>query len=279
MSNRRIEVIVGLVVLSALAILILGLLWLNRIEVGRKSFDVRVTFEDAGGLRVGDPVTVSGIEKGKVKAVALNRGKPGITATLLVDNDVELRHDAQFWLLDASLMGDKRIAVYAGTASQLFDQRDTAAGQRAAGLMETAVKLGYLGDEAGKLVAQLKRDIATPENTRNIGIAIKNLTSATAQLNGIATENRAALKSIIHDADHLISPNEVKLDSTIQNLARASANLDSIARKINSGQGTAGQLVNNRELYDELGKTNKQLQDLIADIKANPKKYLTVKVF
>ncbi len=279
MSNRRTEVIVGLVVLSALAILILGMLWLNRIEVGRKSYDVRVTFEDAGGLRVGDPVTVSGIEKGKVKAVALNRGRPGITATLLVDNDVDLRRDAQFWLLDASLMGDKRIAAYPGVASQPFDQQGTAAGQRAAGLMETAVKLGYLGDEAGKLVAQLKRDIATPENTRNIGIAIKNLTSATAQLNGIATENRAALKSIIHDADHLLSPNEVKLDSTIQSLARASANLDSIARKINSGQGTAGQLVNNRELYDELNKTNKELQALIVDVKTNPKKYLTVKIF
>ncbi|HTY08071.1 MAG TPA: MlaD family protein [Candidatus Edwardsbacteria bacterium] len=279
MSNRRIEVIVGLVVLSALAILILGLLWLNRIEVGRRSYDIRVSFEDAGGLRVGDPVTVSGIEKGKVKAVALNRSRPGIVAVLLVDNDVELRRDAQFWLLDASLMGDKRIAVIQGGAPQPFDQRDTAIGQRAAGLMETAVKLGYLGDEAGQLVAQLKRDIATPENTRNIGIAIRNLTSATAQLNGIATENRAALKSIVQSTDHLLSPNEAKLDSTIQNLARASANLDSISRKINSGQGTAGQLVNNRELYDELGKTNKQLQDLISDIKANPKKYLTVKVF
>jgi phospholipid/cholesterol/gamma-HCH transport system substrate-binding protein len=279
MSNRRTEVIVGLVVLSAMAILLLGLLWLNRIEVGRKSYNIRVAFEDAGGLRVGDPVTVSGIDKGKVKAVALNRARPGIIALLQVDNDVELRKDAQFWLLDASLMGDKRISVYTGAGSQLFDQSDTAAGQRAAGLMETVVKLGYLGDEAGKLVAQFKQDIATPENTKNIGIAIRNLTSATAQLNALAAENRTALKSIIQNTNHLLAPNEAKLDSSIQNLSRASANLDSIARKINSGQGTAGQLVNNRELYDELAKTNKQLQDLIADVKANPKKYLTVKVF
>jgi phospholipid/cholesterol/gamma-HCH transport system substrate-binding protein len=240
---------------------------------------VRVAFEDAGGLRVGDPVTVSGIDKGKVKAVALRRGKPGIVAVMQVDNDVELKRDAQFWLLDASLMGDKRIAVYAGAAAQPLSPADTIEGLRAAGLMETAVKLGNLGDEAGKLVQRLNKDIATPENTKNIGIAIKNLTSATAQLNAIATENRAALKNIVRTTDHLITPNEAKLDSTIQNMARASANLDDIARKINTGQGTAGQLVNNKELYDELAKTNKQLQDLIADVKANPKKYLTVKVF
>lgn len=279
MSTRKTEAMVGLVVLTALAVLIVGLLWLNRIEVGRNSYTLHVAFEDAGGLRVGDPVTVSGIDKGKVKAVALRLGKPGIVAALMVDSDVELKRDAQFWLLDASLMGDKRIAVYAGAAAQPFPRADTAEGLRAAGLMETAVKLGNLGEDAGKLVQRLNQDIATPENTRNIGIAIRNLTNATAQLNAIASENRAALKSIVKTTDHLLTPNEAKLDSTIQNLARASANLDSIARKINTGQGTAGQLVNNRELYDELGKTNKQLQDLIADIKANPKKYLTVKVF
>ncbi|MDI6740920.1 MAG: MlaD family protein, partial [Candidatus Edwardsbacteria bacterium] len=239
MSTRKTEAVVGLVVLTALAVLIFGLLWLNRIEVGRKSFLVRVAFEDAGGLRVGDPVTVSGIEKGKIKAVALKPGKPGIVATLMVDSDVELWKDAQFWLLDASLMGDKRIAVCAGNAAQPFFPADTAEGLRAAGLMETAVKLGNLGEEAGQLVQRLNKDIATPENTRNVGIAIKNLTSATAQLNAIASENRAALKNITKNFDHLISPNEAKLDSTIQNLARASANLDSVARKINTGQGTA----------------------------------------
>lgn len=279
MSTRKTEAVVGLVVLTALAVLIVGLLWLNRIEVGRKSYLVRVAFEDAGGLRVGDPVTVAGIDKGKVKAVALNKAKPGIVATLMVDSDVALAADAQFWLLDASLMGDKRIAVIAGTAARPFNPADTAAGQRTAGLMETAVKLGYLGDEAGQLVAQLKRDIATPENTRAIGAAIRNLAGATAQLNAMAAENRAALRNIARTTDHLITPNEAKLDSTIQHLARASANLDDIARKINGGQGTAGQLVNNKDLYDELGRTNRQLQDLIADIKANPKKYLTVKVF
>ncbi|MCU0606744.1 MAG: MlaD family protein, partial [Candidatus Edwardsbacteria bacterium] len=233
MSTRKTEAVVGLVVLTALAVLIVGLLWLNRIEVGRKSYLVRVSFEDAGGLRTGDPVTVAGIDKGKVKAVALNKARPGIVATLMVDSDVELAADAQFWLLDASLMGDKRIAVIAGTAARPFNPADTAAGQRSAGLMETAVKLGNLGDEAGRLVQRLNKDIATPENTRNIGIAIRNLTSATAQLNAIATENRTALKNIVKTTDHLITPNEAKLDSTIQNLARASANLDDIARKIN----------------------------------------------
>ena len=279
MSNRRNEIIVGVVVLSAITLLIAGLLWFNRIDVGRKSFLVKIAFEDAGGLRQGDPVTVSGIDKGKVKAVALRRGKPGIVAALMVDSDVELKKDAQFWLLDASLMGDKRISVFAGNSPEPFDLSRTVDGYRSPGLMETMVKMGYLATEAAQLIGKMKNDLATPENIKNISSTLKNLDQASRQLSLMASQNRQALTQTVQDVNHLISPNKEKLDSTIQSLARASANLDSIAFKINSGQGTAGQMVNNKELYEDLKKTNKQLQDLIADIKANPKKYLTVEIF
>jgi phospholipid/cholesterol/gamma-HCH transport system substrate-binding protein len=270
---------VGIVVLAAIALLIAGLLWFNRIEVGKKTYIVNVAFEDAGGLRQGDPVTVSGIDKGTVKKLEINKQKPGIIATLMLDNDVALKKDAQFWLLDASLMGDKRISVFTGNSAEGFDNSKTVDGFRSPGLMETVVKLGYLGEEASKVVAEMRKNLATPENYRNVSLALKNLNTATAQLSAMASENRAAFKETVKDVHQLVSPNKDKLDSAIKHLSSASTNLDSIAYKVNTGQGTAGQLVNNKELYEELKKTNKHLHDLIADIKANPKKYLTVEIF
>jgi phospholipid/cholesterol/gamma-HCH transport system substrate-binding protein len=269
MSNRRNEIIVGVVVLSAITLLIAGLLWFNRIDVGRKNYLVKIAFEDAGGMRSGDPVTVSGF----------NKAKPGIIATLMLDSDVELKKDAQFWLTDASLMGDKQIAIYSGTSDLPYDITQIHDGFRNPGLMETMVKMGYLATEAAQLIGKMKNDLATPENIKNISSTLKNLDRASQQLSLMASQNRQALTQTMQDVNKLISPNKAKLDSTIQSLSRASANLDSIAFKINSGQGTAGQLVNNKELYEDLKKTNKQLQDLIADIKANPKKYLTVEIF
>lgn len=279
MNKRHNETIVGLVVLSAIALLIIGLLWFNRVDIGRKSYLVNVAFGDAGGLRNGDPVTVSGFDKGKVKSIKLNRDKPGVIAVLMVDHDVVLKKDAQFWLSDASLMGDKRIAVYPGSSTQPFDASQTVEGNRSPGLMETMVQMGSLANEAAQLIGKMKNDLATPENIKNISSALKNLDQASQQLSLMASQNRAAITETVKDVNKLISPNKEKLDSTIQYLARASAKMDSIAGKINSGQGTAGQLVNNKELYEQLNKTNKDLQALIADIKANPKKYLTVEIF
>lgn len=279
MTTRRLEAIVGFVVLSAIALLIFGMLWLNRIEVGRHKYSVAVAFEDAGGLRPGDPVTVSGLEKGKVKSIELNRHKPGVIARLLLDSEVRLHRDARFWLLDASMMGDKRIAIDPGSAPEPFDPASIPDGLRSPGLIETTVKLGNLAQEAGELLQRLKQDLATPENVRNLGQAVRHITQATAQLSAMAAENRQALRETARDINQLVTPNKEKLDATIQALSRASLALDSIAHKINIGQGTAGKLVNDQELYEEVRKTNKELQALIADIKANPKKYLTVKVF
>lgn len=279
MNTRRIEAIVGLVVLSAIALLIFGMLWLNRIELGQSKYRVKVGFEDAGGLRPGDPVTVSGLEKGKVKSIDLRLDRSGVIVVLDLDSDVRLMKDAQFWLLDASMMGDKRIAVNSGSSAEPLDLSNVTDGYRSPGLIETTVKLGNLAQEAGELLERMKRDLATPENVRSLGLAARNIAQATAQMSAMATENRRALRETVRDVNQLVTPNREKLDSTIQALSRASAAMDSISHKINTGQGTAGKLVNDKELYEDLKKTSKELNALIADVKANPKKYLTVKVF
>ena len=44
------------------------------------------------------------------------------------------------------------------------------------------------------------------------------------------------------------------------------------------GEGTAGQLLHDKQLYDNMNGTANELQALIADIRKDPKKYLNVRV-
>jgi phospholipid/cholesterol/gamma-HCH transport system substrate-binding protein len=48
--------------------------------------------------------------------------------------------------------------------------------------------------------------------------------------------------------------------------------------KINSGQGTIGQLVVNPQLYDSLNGTMREVNALVKDVHANPKKFLRIKL-
>ncbi|MGC1436168.1 MAG: MlaD family protein [Terriglobales bacterium] len=54
----------------------------------------------------------------------------------------------------------------------------------------------------------------------------------------------------------------------IQNATRATANLDSISAKINSGQGTAGALVNDKQLYSNLEQTTSAMHDTMIQAQA-----------
>lgn len=54
--------------------------------------------------------------------------------------------------------------------------------------------------------------------------------------------------------------------------------LDSILEKINGGQGTIGQLLVNPQLYDTLNGTTNELHGLLKDFRANPKKFLRIKI-
>ena len=47
---------------------------------------------------------------------------------------------------------------------------------------------------------------------------------------------------------------------------------------LNDGKGTAGQLLHDRQLYDNLNGAVTELRGLLADIRKDPQKYLRVKV-
>ncbi|MEJ7605766.1 MAG: MCE family protein [Bryobacteraceae bacterium] len=54
--------------------------------------------------------------------------------------------------------------------------------------------------------------------------------------------------------------------------------VDLMLDKINAGQGTIGQLLVNPQLYDTINGATGEMQQLIKDIRANPKKFLRIKL-
>jgi len=65
----------------------------------------------------------------------------------------------------------------------------------------------------------------------------------------------------------------------LHNELKASMNrLDTLLDKINSGQGTLGQLLVNPSLYQSLDGTAREMNGLMKDFRANPKKFLRIKL-
>jgi phospholipid/cholesterol/gamma-HCH transport system substrate-binding protein len=53
---------------------------------------------------------------------------------------------------------------------------------------------------------------------------------------------------------------------------------DQLLASLNEGQGTAGQLLKDRQLYENMNGAVTDLRTLIADVRKDPKKFLNMKV-
>jgi phospholipid/cholesterol/gamma-HCH transport system substrate-binding protein len=70
----------------------------------------------------------------------------------------------------------------------------------------------------------------------------------------------------------------LKSDELSNQLKGTISKIDSIIDKVNSGQGTIGQLLVNQQLYDNLNGASRQMHLLMQDFRANPKKFLRIKL-
>ena len=70
----------------------------------------------------------------------------------------------------------------------------------------------------------------------------------------------------------------LKSDELHKQLQDSMAKVDLMIDKINSGQGTIGQLLVNQQLYDNLNGATREMHLLMKDFRANPKKFLRIKL-
>ena len=70
----------------------------------------------------------------------------------------------------------------------------------------------------------------------------------------------------------------LKSDQLANQISETISRIDVMLDKVNAGQGTIGQLLVNQQLYDNLNGATRELHLLMKDFRANPKKFLHIKL-
>ena len=297
MASRNIEFKVGAVVLIGLILLGGSLIWLEQFQLTNDSTVIKVHFDDVGTLAIGDKVTVSGVHKGKVNKMNLTKG--GVEVELVVSSEVELMQDAQIVIKNFGVMGERFVSITPGKDSVALDISQPINGQYDAGLPEVMGLMGEMVVELHDLVGTLKKTAVSDSSLNKFSNTIHNLESVSKSLKNYVERNEGKLDetadNFLKASKHLnrtLAQNSNKIDSVATRFDRVSIELEKFvgqldtlsvsarefAESLNNPEGTLKLLTDDRRLYDDLRKTADNIDDLISDIRANPKKYLTVKV-
>ncbi len=299
MPARKAEVLVGATVLAALAILIGGVTWLKDLQLARSYRVWHVTFPETGGLSKSDEVRVNGLRKGEVRSMDLAGDHVAVDLALV--SEVQLTTDCRVAVRNIGLMGEKVIAVDLVRTGRPYDaKRDTIPGVFERGIPEV---MGEMGEAIGS-VQSLATELHTVADALNrngaLQASIRNFHQTSEELRLVVQENRAALRSTVEDfavasraTRRLTAGREEELrramDDFISSASRMNqltARLDSlrgqiasVVGKVDRGDGTLGRLLNDDRLYKELHQAIGEFRDLVADVKAHPKKYLKIGLF
>jgi len=114
------------------------------------------------------------------------------------------------------------------------------------------------------------------DNNDQISGLLKNTNEITKQLAA------ARLDTTIFKANRALgSTNDAitSLQGTLEKADLTFTELQSMLKQINSGEGTMGLLMNDKELYDNLTRSTKNLELLLQDFRLFPKRYVNVSVF
>jgi phospholipid/cholesterol/gamma-HCH transport system substrate-binding protein len=296
--SRKTEIQVGLTVLVALALLLWGVTWLKEFSLAQRVRIWHVAFSQAGGLGKSDEVQVNGLRKGEVRDIRLSGDH--VLVDLALSSDIGLTDQSRVAIRNVGLMGEKQIAVDFKPTGRVYTERDTIIGVYEAGMGEVMAGLGGSVDVLNRLVSQLDRVATMMSETGEFGQTLRNFRDTSQELKQAVLENRRALRSTLSDFSasartmkSLTTDKEAELRASVDHLASAAKNLDQLStrfdslrvvlqstvRKVDRGDGTLGKLVNDDKLYVEMNSSVKAIRALLEDIKANPKKYLTVKIF
>ncbi len=291
MRRRSTEIKVGVAVVAAVVILGLGVMWIEKVSFKQKFVSYAVYFDDVGGLEARDPVTVAGVDAGEVGAVVLEPER--VRVEVLIDDRIELYDDAVAEIFTIGLMGEKYIAISRGTSGNVLPPGSVLRGKYKAGMAEAIAGAGYMIEELAETVRAFRALVETEGQGASLAATMRRMDELTAEILAILRENRAAVKStaasmerISADVDSVFGSRKKTIARGIDDFANAAARLDSITvsveavmRAIEEGRGTAGMLVYEKSLHEDLERVLDNISALIEDIKADPHKYFKVEIF
>ncbi|WP_276088466.1 MlaD family protein [Pedobacter sp. JY14-1] len=304
------ETKVGIMAAFAIALLIIGYNFLKGNAIFSSETVLYARYSHVDGLAVSKPVLINGFQIGRVDKLQLQPDGT-ILATLKIKGKYEIPKTSIARLESTDLLGSKAIIMDLGTGENYAKDGDTLNANVQKGLLETVQPVQK---KAELIIAKMDsiltsvNAILNPNFQKNVDRSFNSIAATLASLeatskkvdNLVGSEGSriSAILANVESISNNLRQNNQKISSildnvnsitdqvaaanfkqTIENANKAVADLQVIVGKINQGEGTLGMLVNDTKMYENLNNASKNLDNLMIDLKANPKRYVHFSIF
>ena len=300
--NLSREIKTAILIIGCIIIFIFGFNYLKGTSLLSNEKTIHALYDEVEGLVVGANVTIRGLNVGKVKIIDFNDDFAKIKVTFSIRDDLTFSNESIAQLYEAGLIGGKAIAIIPKyDSSNIIKNGDILISEIKPGLTELVNqqiaplqdKIEGLLTSADSLFAGIS-NIMNYETQNNLKMTLEGLASTienvnvlSSNINDILNANEKGLKSTINNISKVSgnlnkitdSLKQMPLSSIVKNFEDTSLQLKRIIERLNSGEGSAGMILNDNKLYDNLVNSSEALEALLSDLKSHPKKYVHFSIF
>lgn len=296
------EVKTAILIISCILIFIFGFSYLKGTSLVNSEKLVHALYQDVEGLVVGANITVSGLNVGKVKDIDFDDNFEKIKVTFSLREDLTFSNQSVAQLYEAGLIGGKAIAILPKyDPASVVKNDDILPSEIKPGLTELVnQQIAPLQDKIEGLLTSADSLFAGVSNVMNyktqnnlkdalegISETIANINDLSSSMNRIVNTNEHILNSTLNNLNEASgniskltdSLNQMPLTATVKNFEVASGQLKSIIDRLEAGEGSAGMLIKDKTLYENLVNSSEALDLLLTDLKEHPKKYVHFSIF
>jgi phospholipid/cholesterol/gamma-HCH transport system substrate-binding protein len=314
---------VGALILIALIILGISILKLGQAgNLFGKRYHLVSFVSSASGLRIGGPVTVAGQLAGSIKDIKFLPPDADTLRNLKLEVEVnytlrdQVRQDSRAKIKTLGLLGDKVYDISVGTPRyRVLHEGDTLLVAPALDYEAVVMQASGAINEVVGLTRDLKRvtaGINRGEGTlgqlvtnRQLYDQLNATLSRTSALMARLENPRGTIGRLLDDPSLYYSLNRAiaSADSVITQINRSNGTVgkllrddtlyvhlvsivsraDSIVGSMSGGNGTVQKLFTDQQLYDQLVKTVTELNNVLVDVRRDPRRYtnqmIQVKLF
>jgi len=295
-GNKR-EIQVGVTVIVSLVVLVWGMLWFKQVRFAGGVEHYAVEFASVGGLQAHDRVQVRGIRLGAVEDFAMIGDK--VRVHFYVEPKAGLTRDSRIALTSMGIVGEMLVEITPGAGpaappghvfqGEVLKDMGAMMNEGAATLEEARTLTRELtafmqemraGDRVGAIMDDTRSTMASlratnEELTPEVKHLVADLRATTAAVRTAVAGPDSLLAGTLRGAGATLA----RADSLTVLLARTTASLASLVERLEAGEGSAGRMLKDDSLYAQAESTIVAVQDLLADIKARPKRYFHVSLF
>lgn len=304
------EVKIGALTVVSVTILILGYSFLKGNDIFSRETKLYAIYERVDGLAVSKPVLINGFQIGRVSTMRLlSNGRTLVEFKIAPDYNIPNNTVAR--LESTDLLGSKAVVFSLGNSKQFANDKDTLNANVEKSLAETVqpvqkkaeqiiTKMDSLLTSMNSIVdAKFQKNIT--RSFQSIANTLETLEGTSKKVDGIVGNQTSRIEAILSNAESITNnlksnnahinnilanfetvSNDVaksNIRETLETANKAMSDLQLTINKINNGQGSVGQLLNDDKLYQNLNNAAKNLDNLMIDIKSHPKRYVSFSVF